>query len=181
MLEASERDGLFYYYDTVAASGADRRHRTFRIDRPGEHRRLLGSLLKRSGFYFANRSYVNRPEFTAGREEMSSRFYEGAAAGAVMIGEAPRTPEFGRQFNWPDAVIHVPFDSPDIGDVLAGLCADPGRLREARRNGMVGAARGHDWVHRLQVIHDALDLPHSAGMKARARRLEELAGIIAAS
>ena len=36
------------------------------------------------------------------------------AAGTVMIGEAPRTEEFERQFDWPDAVIHLPFDSPDV-------------------------------------------------------------------
>src|SRR5262249_37449979 len=116
LLDAAERkQSFFYYYDTVAASGANMKQRTFRVDNAEEHRRMLATILKHSRYYVANRSYVNEPEFGAGREEMSARFYEGAAAGTVMIGEAPRTEGFKRQFDWPDAVIHLPFDSPDVG------------------------------------------------------------------
>ena len=129
LLDDAERRESFYYYDTVAARGADLKDRTFRVDSPHEHRRMLATLLKRSRYFIANRSYVNRPEFTAGRDEISSRFYEGAAAGAVMIGEAPRTEEFKQQFDWPDAVIDTPFNSPDIGRILADLTGDPARLR----------------------------------------------------
>jgi hypothetical protein len=75
---------------------------------------MLATILKHSCYFIANRSRVDNPEFTAGCHEISARFYEGAAVGTVMIGEAPRTEEFKRQFDWPDAVIHVPFDSPDI-------------------------------------------------------------------
>jgi hypothetical protein len=40
-----------------------------------------------------------------------------------MIGEAPRTEEAKRSFDWPDANIHVPYDSPDIGRIVADLIA----------------------------------------------------------
>ena len=132
LLDDTERRQSFYYYDTVAASGADLKQRTFRVDSPHEHRRMLATLLKHSRYFIANRSQVNKPEFTAGRDEISARFYEGAAAGTVMIGEAPRTEEFKQQFDWPDAVIHLPFDSPDIGRILADLNGDPERLRAIR-------------------------------------------------
>ena len=85
---------------------------------------------------------VNRPEFTAGRDEISPRFYEGAAAGTVMLGEAPRSDEFKRQFDWPDAVIPLPFDSPDVGRMLADLDADPERLRAVRRNNVARPPSG---------------------------------------
>ena len=91
LLEDSARRGSFYYYDTVAASGTDLKQRTFRVDNPQEHRTMLATLLRNSRYFIANRSHVNNPEFTAGRDEISARFYEGAAAGTVMIGEAPRT------------------------------------------------------------------------------------------
>jgi Glycosyl transferases group 1 len=172
LLEDSERQQSFYYYDTVAASGADR---TFRVDSPHEHRRMLATILKHSGYFIANRSHVNKPEFTAGRDETSARFYEGAAAGTVMIGEAPRTDEFKRQFDWPDAVIHVPFDCPDIGRILADLNRDPQRLQAARRNNAREAALRHDWLHRIQVVFDALGLVPTEGMRIRARRLDEIA------
>jgi hypothetical protein len=175
LLDDAERRQSFYYYDTVAASGVDLKHRTFRVDSPQEHRRMLATLLKHSRYYIANRSYVNRPEFLAGRDEISSRFYEGAAAGTVMIGEAPRTEEFKRQFDWPDAVIHVPFDSPDIGRILADLNGRSEQLRAVRRDNLRGAALRHDWLHRIQVVFETLGLAPTGKMRARAQQLEEIA------
>ena len=101
---------------------------------------MLATMLKHSRYFIANRSHVNNPEFTAGRDEISARFYEGVAAGTVMIGEAPRTDEFKRQFDWPDAVIHVPFNSPDVADILADLNRDPARLATVSA-GMSGRRR----------------------------------------
>jgi hypothetical protein len=175
LLDESERQLSFYYYDTVAASGHDLKHRTFRVDSPHEHRRMLATILKHSRYFIANRSYVNRPEFTRDREEISSRFYEGVAAGTVMIGEAPRTEEFERQFDWPDAVIRLPFDSPDIGRILADLNQDSERLRTIRRNNAREAALRHDWLHRIQVVFDVLGLAPTEGMLTRARLLDQIA------
>ena len=175
LLDDSERRQSFYYYDTVAASGADRKDRTFHVDIPYEHRRMLATLLKHSRYFIANRAYVNRPELTAGRDEISARFYEGAAAGAVMIGEAPRTEEFKQQFDWPDAVIQVPFDSPDIGRIITDLNGDPERLRAVRGNNVREAALRHDWLHRIQMVFDILGIPPTEKMQARAKRLERIA------
>jgi hypothetical protein len=175
LLEEAERHQSFYYYDTVAASGNDLKQRTFRVDSPHEHRGMLATILKHSCYYIANRSYVNQPEFTAGRDEISARFYEGAAAGTVMIGEAPRTEEFKRQFDWPDAVIHMPFDSPDIGRMLADLNGDPERLRAVRRNNAREAALRHDWLHRIRVVFNVLGLLPTEEMRARGQRLDQIA------
>jgi hypothetical protein len=174
LLDDAERRRTFYYYDTVAASGADLKQRTFRVDNPQEHRRLLATLLKHSAYYVANRSYVNKPEFTAGRDVISARFYEGAAAGTVMIGEAPRTEEFKQQFDWPDAVVRVPFDSPDIARILVDMNGDPERLRAVRRNNVREAAKRHDWLHRIQVVFDTLGLAPTEKMLARAKRLGQV-------
>jgi Glycosyl transferases group 1 len=175
LLDDAEREHRFYYYDTVAASGAGLKQRTFRVDAPHEHRGLLATLLKHSRFFIAHRAYINQPEFTAGRDEIAARFYEGVAAGAVIIGEAPRTDEFKRQFNWPDAVIHAPFDCPDIGKILADLSSDPERLRAIGRSNARQAALHHDWLHRLQIVFDVLGLKPTEGMQARAQRLEYIA------
>jgi hypothetical protein len=175
LLEEAERRQSFYYYDTVAASGEDLKGRAFRVDTPHEHRGMLAAILKRSSYYIANRSYVNKPEFTVGGDEISARFYEGAAAGTVMIGEAPRTHEFKRQFNWPDAVIHVPFDCPDIGRILADLNGDSKRLRALRHNNAREAALRHDWLHRIGVVFDVLGLLPTEAMRDRAQRLDQIA------
>ncbi len=175
LLEDAERRQLFYYYDTVAASGSDLKQRTFRVDSPHEHRIMLATILKHSCYFIANRSHVNNPEFTAGRDEISARFYEGAAAGTVMIGEAPRSGEFKTQFDWPDAVIHVPFDSPDIGRLLADLNESPERLNTIRRHNVREAALRHDWLHRIRNVFDVLGLVPTEKMLTRALRLEQIA------
>jgi len=63
---------------------------TFSVGNAGEHRLLLTSLLQRSRYYLANRARVNEAEIIEGKQEISSRFYEGVEAGAVLLGEPPR-------------------------------------------------------------------------------------------
>jgi len=175
LLALARERRLFYYYDTVRVGGANGKQVTFSVGDAGEHRLLLANLLQRSRYYVSYRSRVNEPEQTAGREEISGRFYEGAAAGAVLIGEPPRSGEFERQFDWPDAVIPLPFDCPEVGERLAALDADPARLERASRANARHAALRHDWLYRLQDVYRAAALPPTEAMQARARRLEELA------
>jgi hypothetical protein len=168
---------IFYYYDTIAASGAGQKQRTFPVDNASEHRLLLASLLRRSRYFVANRGRVNEPEFTLNRDEISGRFYEGTAAGAVLLGEPPRTEEFQLQFGWPDAIIRLPFDSPDVERVLAELDANPQRLAKIRRENVHNAALRHDWVHRLRIVFETLGVPPPEAMLAREKRLQALAAL----
>jgi hypothetical protein len=166
---------FFYYYDTVAASGDGEKQRTFHVDHAGEHRLLLASLLQRSRYFIANRGRVNEPELVMGRDEIPGRFYEGAAAGTVMLGEPPRTEEFQRQFGWPDALIPLSFDSPDVGRALLELDEDPQRLDRIRRDNVRNAALQHDWVHRLRTVFETVGIPPTEAMLARERGLQALA------
>jgi hypothetical protein len=149
---------------------------TFSVGNAADHRLLLASLLQRSRYYLAYRGRVNEPE-RIGREEISARFYEGAAAGAVLLGEPPRSEEFSRQFDWPDAVINLPFDSPDVGEVLGALDADPERLERAGRRNAREAALRHDWLHRIRTVFEAAGLPPTQEMHERQHRLEALAAL----
>lgn len=166
---------IFYYYDTVRASGERGKQMTFSVGNAAEHRLLLANLLQRSRYYVSNRARVNEPELTEGREEISARFYEGVAAGAALIGVPPRSPEFRRQFDWPDAVIEIPFDCPDIADRLAALDRDAGRMQRITRENVRQAALRHDWIHRLRTVFETLGLPPSEGMLAREERLRAVA------
>lgn len=175
LLEYSEQQGNFYYYDTVAASGSTLKERTFRVENAREHRQMLAMLLRHSRYFFANRGHVNKPELATQPDVISARFYEGAASGTVMVGETPRADEFKRQFDWPDAVIEVPFDSPDIGQILADLSRNSDRLRTAARHNTREAARRHDWLHRIRAVFDTLDLKPTEAMRARALQLDQIA------
>ena len=58
--------------------------------------------------------------------EIGPRFYEGAAGGAVLIGQVPTNCQvFDRDFDWTDAVIDMPFHSTDIAERISALDAEP--------------------------------------------------------
>jgi len=175
LLQLAADRRFFYYYDTVAASGVDLRQRTFRVQDPREHRLLLASLLQRSRYCFAHRGFVNDPAATQGHDEISSRVYEAAAAGVVMLGEAPRGPDFRAQFDWTDALLPAPFDCPDIARVLQELDADPQRLERIRRENVRQSALRHDWLYRLRDVLATFALPPTAAMQQRSAELETIA------
>jgi len=170
-----------YYFDTVAASGDDMKQRTFRVESASEHRFLLATLLQSSRYFVANPARVNEPSFVSGQEEISARYYEGAAAGTVMIGLPPRVEVFRRSFDWPDAVIEIPFDAPEIGRVLEQLDRDPERLQSIRVDGVRNSALRHDWLHRIETAFAELGLKPTEGMRQRARRLAGVASEAAAA
>jgi hypothetical protein len=174
LLKLARQRRIFYYHDTVRASGYDKRQVTFRVGDVTEHRLLLANVLQRSRYYVANRCRLNEPE-THEQEEISARFYEGIAAGTVLLGEAPRSPEFRKQFDWADAVVRLPFNSPDAGDVLARLDADPVWQGAMGRENVRQAALRHDWLHRLQRVFEIAGIPATEAMGARASLLQEIA------
>jgi hypothetical protein len=176
LVELAAARRIFYYFDTFAGgSGRNLKQRTFRVADPSQHRLLLASLLQRSRYFIANRSRVNEPELTGGHEEIAGRFYEGAAAGAVLLGEPPNAEQFRSQFGWPDAVVRIPFDCADIGQLLAGLDADPQRLLRIGRENARQAALQHDWLHRLEIVFETLGMEPTPAMLGRRRLLNELA------
>lgn len=172
LLDEARARRLFYYYDTVKAT---RTGRTFKVDDPAAHRLLLASLLQRSRYFLVSRARADSPAYTQDIHEISTRFYEGAAAGAVMIGQAPDSAQFREQFDWEDAVIPMPFDCPDIAERLRRLNEAPVRLERARRANLAQAARRHDWLYRLTHIFNTVGLAPTAAMRARERELHAVA------
>jgi len=177
LLQLARERRIFYYYDTVQTSGEGGKQMTFRVGNASEHRLLLASVLQRSRYYVAYRGRVNEPETTQGKEEISARFYEGVAAGAVLIGDPPRSDEFHKQFDWPDAVISMPFDSPDAGEILGRIDAEPQRIERIRLNNVHYAALRHDWVHRLRIVYQTLGIEPTQAMLAREERLRSIASL----
>jgi hypothetical protein len=178
LLARARERGSFYYYDTIRmTSGVSHAGQqvTFSVMDPAEHRFKLAGLLKRSRYFLASRARAN--EAVAEQDELSGRFFEGAAAGAVMIGVRPRTGKFLTQFDWPDAVVDAPWDDPDVGALLERLDADPERVRRIRRDGVVNSLLRHDWAYRLRTILDDAGIAPPPALTAREARLRELADL----
>lgn len=164
---AARDDGLFYVHDTLkGAVLAD----------AGEHRALVRNLMKRARFFLAYRinDSPERRLRTGGDEALSTRYFEGAAGGAVMLGSSPEAPEFAECFDWPDAVVPIPYDCQDIADVLADLRAQPDRLARIRADNVRNSLLRHDWVHRWSDVLADTGLAPTAEMSCRRDQLREL-------
>lgn len=179
LLEEARKKGLFYYFDTIRMTSGvadNARQVTFSVISSAEHRFKLASMLKRSKYFLASRARAN--EAQAQLDEMSGRFLEGSASGAIMIGEPPKSGKYLELFDWPDAVVSTPFDDPNIGEVIAELEADPERCTRIRRDNMQNALLRHDFAYRLHKILDDAGIAAPPGLVAREARLRELADIV---
>jgi len=169
LLKMAEQGRLFYIYDTMLDKNTAK---------PREHRDLIANIAKRSRYFLVNPGKFDRGFETGGQTEIGFRYFEGAAAGTVMIGGHPETEAFRHHFDWPDSVINAPFDSPNIADVLADLDSQPGRMEQARKNNIVQSLLCHDWAYRWQALLDIAGLKPRTALTDRLERLKELAEIV---
>jgi hypothetical protein len=183
LLELARERGMFYFYDTIQSRpvGTLTKQMTFRVTNPREHRLLFSQLLKRSRYFIANRAWADRFGLLPGEDEIAARFYEGAASGAIMLGDPPDSEDFRTQFDWTDAVVPIPFDAPRIAEVVADLDAHPERSSRIRRDNMANALLRHDWVYRLRALLDAVGVAPTDSMLAREARLRALADDVSGS
>jgi Glycosyl transferases group 1 len=167
LLRMAESDGIVYLYDTIKDLSA------YNVE---EHRRQFSTLAKRSRYFIVNPGKIDRPEETGGQSEFGQRFFEGLAPGAILIGERPRNnKEFDRLFDWPEAVIHVPYGSENIHEVIRELDRDPVRQERMRKQNVAEALAKHDWLHRWEMVLELAGLQPLSQLLKRKQRLEELA------
>lgn len=163
LMAVAARRRLFYLYDTLSDAG---------VHDPADHRRHLAELIKRSRYFPAMRAKFDVPQQTATQHEVGFRFFEGAAAGAVLLGAAPNTPMFDQFFGWKDAV--VPCTPDNIATVIEALESDPERVERIRRSNIINSLRRHDCADRWSDVLAAAGLPTTPGIEARRHRLAEL-------
>lgn len=166
LLEVTDRRRWFYLYDTISGGRAP----DFRM-----HRRHLRDVLVRSRYFLAYPGKRDSQAETAGQEEIGYRYFEGAAAGAVLVGEAPRGPWFERLFDWEDAIVPLPYGCADPAAVAAALDLAPEREARIRAASVAGALRRHDHLHRWAEVLRRAGLPETPAMADRRRALETLA------
>ena len=169
LLGLASRKQVFYIHDTLqnASDNQTWDHRA--------HRDLYANMAKRCRFFMVAPGLTNNAKVTGGQVEVGFRYYEGAAAGAVLVGNTPDCETFRRGFDWPDAVIDIKADGSDTTEVLKKLAAQPDRLQEISRRNAAEALLRHDWVYRWKEILAIAGLKPTSAMEAREKRLNELA------
>jgi hypothetical protein len=160
---------LFYVYDTLD-NISNSQVKDYRL-----HRELFANMAKRSRFFFVAPAKMNTPGETKGQIEIGMRYFEGLAAGTVMIGQVPGCDYFRSMFDWPDAVIEIRPDGADASNVLTSLSAQPRRLAEISRRNAAEALLRHDWVYRWEQILDIAGLKPTPELESRKNRLRIMA------
>jgi Glycosyl transferases group 1 len=168
LLNLAARDGLFYVYDTAQNGNSD-------VPDFRAHRRMYGDFAKRSQVFMVSPGKMNLPHNTRGQVDLGFRYFEGAAAGAALVGLLPDNPLFRSMFDWPDAVIAVRSDGSDTAKVVSALLQDPEKLRRIGNRNMAEMLRRHDWVHRWRQVFSFARLPITSAMTARETQLAAMA------
>jgi Glycosyl transferases group 1 len=169
LLTMAQESGLFYLHDSIAGDQAINSK---------QHRALLANVSKRSRYFIVNPGLIDQPEKRGDQIEIGNRYFEGAASGAIMVGERPKNEEFERLFDWPDAVTQLPYNSPDIDRVIKDLDRDPERQDRIRRTGVAQALMRHDWVYRWEAVLKTVGLDPMQRALERKERLRELAAVV---
>lgn len=163
----SEHRELLYMFDTLEGV-------SMVVSDPREHRELYAAKLRNSRFLLVGPGMMGEPE-AANEHVIGARFFEGAAAGVVLIGERPLCLEYDILFDWPDSVFEIERGGTDTERVLDMLLADEGRIERASAAGVRECAARHDWVHRWRSIYEIVGLEVTAEMLQREREVEDLA------
>jgi hypothetical protein len=169
LLKMAAENGLFYLHDSIAGDQAIN---------STEHRALLANIAKRSRYFIVNPGLIDRPDRRGNQIESGNRYFEGAASGTVMVGERPNNREFEKLFDWPDALIHLPYDSSNIDVIINELDTQPERLDRIRRTNVRQALMRHDWVYRWEAVLNLAGLEPMPELFRRKERLRNLAETI---
>jgi hypothetical protein len=170
LLRMAKNDGILYMYDTIKDLSA------YNVE---EHRWLLANLAKRSRYFIAYPGKIDRPIETGEQSEFGQRYFEGLAAGAVLLGDRPRNnKEFDGIFDWPEAVIQVPYASENIREIIRDFEKDPIRAEKMRTHNIVESLSKHDWTHRWETVLKLAGLHPSSKLLERKQRLATLMTIV---
>ena len=130
---------------------------------------MTASLMKRSRYFIAyNPGDIGgggKGRWT-GEQALSTRYFEGAAGGAVMLGSRPRCADYDSAFGWPDAVIALD-PNADVGALIRELDRDPERLATISRRNVTECLLRHDWSHRWETILRHMGMEPTEALQAR--------------
>jgi hypothetical protein len=130
------------------------------------------ALLRRSRISLCYRYEDSNAHAFRGVSPITARWFEASAAGCVVAGSRPSSPEGTGTLDWPDAVLPLPTDGDACVDQLREMLRDPENLLEIGRRNFSAAARAHDWRHRVASIFSALSIEQTPRLSEELCRLE---------
>jgi hypothetical protein len=168
LLKMTAREDMFYLHDSIAAD---------QVLDAREHRILFANIAKRSRYFIVNPGLIDRPDIRGDQMEIGNRYFEGAASGTIMLGEHLNNTVFETLFDWPDALIHIPYNCANVRDIIGAIETDPERQDRIRRRNVKETLMRHDWAYRWETILQAVGLESITAMHDRKEILGNLAQV----
>lgn len=165
----SGETGRYYHYTTTKVASYSVSHT--------QHRRNLAQTLQRSKYFF---TYLAKKVVTEQRheqQEFGPRYFEGAAAGAIQLGDSVKSnPAYLANLEWDGAVIDAPYSSSEIPAMIEALEADPERVEDIRKKNVANCLLRHDHLYRWGEVLKVAGLGETPSMAKRQSRLHQLVG-----
>lgn len=169
LLKMFEENKIFYIYDTIVGS---------KIKDTEQHRFLFANMAKRSKYFIVNPGKIDIPSERKSQSEIGNRYFEGLAAGTIMIGEHPENEEFKKIFCWEDAVVLLPFNSDKIRKIIDELECQPHRQQKIRTRNVIESLMKHDWAYRWETVLKTADLEPLPELLERKNILKNLSTLV---
>jgi hypothetical protein len=169
LLRMARENKILYVYDTI---------KDLHCHDLEQHRFLVSSMAKRSRYFVVYPAKWDKPDERGTQSEMGARYFEGPAAGTIMIGEQPSNERFKSEFFWPDAVVQLPYDPRKIEEVIREMDQQPHRQEQIRRTNVVQALLRHDWVYRWETVLQTAGLEPMPELVKRKKRLVDLSKMV---
>ncbi|WP_193909758.1 glycosyltransferase [Vasconcelosia minhoensis] len=176
--------GCFYYHQTF-----DQKELFPKLTYCSErfdylHRLQLKKLLKRSKLTLAfdfsytvpraalHESMKFHPSHKCGQSVLNRRWFEGAAAGTVLVGKRPQTEMMSQYFDWEDATIELPDQPAEGAELIQDLLSDRERLEAVSQRNYVQSLAKNDWRLRIRDMLKQLDIPLPSGLELELEQLQ---------
>ena len=166
LMRLTGKPGWLYYYDGFSGAWAED---------PIVQRDWLAGLMMRTRFAIGHHARAGQPELHRGNLQVPGRFFEGAAAGAVLVGSPPDSTDWQSCGAWPDAIIPMALEHPGADRLLLDLAADIPRMEAASRRNVIESLRRNDCAHRWAKMLDTVGAERGHALERHLALLEERA------
>lgn len=169
LIDYTDTTGRFYFYNTITGRHSILSHRA--------HRHNYANILKRSHFFLTYHAKIARKDERGTQKEFGLRYFEGTAAGTILLGDRVHNPAFDEYLAWPDSVIEAPFGTQDIVRITEQIEKNPDRIKAARRHNVIEALNRHDYLYRWEKVLQIAGMSMTLKMDTRRKKLTELAAV----
>ncbi|MBL4907891.1 MAG: glycosyltransferase family 1 protein [Sneathiella sp.] len=146
-----------------------------------QYRELFWHSLRNSQLSLTFDSLYHNPNGRSQHSFVGPRWYESLAAGAVVVGQSPKTEEALALLDWRDATIDLPDDPERALKKIMELLDSPDDLRQIGNRNTQQMFLKHDWRYRIEKMLIETGFPRVQSLDRQIQELKERSKNIAQS